>query len=281
MRTPINIASVGLYMHEKYLIENDFLDDDSKELLADIKNAIVVALDTLNEVLHYEKLYSKLMVLEKSLHKPAEFVLSTLKLFQVPAQNNGINLILPVEKEDAFAVYLKDKRVSIDVYKMGQVMRNFISNALKFTPSGGTIEVKIQCGNIQELQSVEHFQKDKLDSQLTPNQLFDSSSLDPWVEIAVVDNGIGIEIENQHRVFTEIVQFNANANQNGNGSGLGMCISKGIVELHGGKVALYSEGIGKGCRFSIFLPLFGEDGLHVEMSKRKTNKFSYQIFSLI
>ena len=69
------------------------------------------------------------------------------------------------------------------------------------------------------------------------------------------DTGHGIAKENQHRVFNEIVQFNANAQQGGGGSGLGLWITKKLVELHGGSVGLYSEGEGRGCTFFMEIPL--------------------------
>jgi CheY-like chemotaxis protein len=56
-------------------------------------------------------------------------------------------------------------------------------------------------------------------------------------------------------VFNEIVQFNANKQQGGGGSGLGLWISKKIVELHGGRVGLSSEGEGKGCTFFVEIPM--------------------------
>ena len=252
MRTPINIASVGLLMHEKYLQENGFLDDDSSELLGDIKSAVVIALDTLNDVLNYEKLYSNLMVLERTIEKPIEFILSAIRIFQVTAQNNGVNLILPTETDGAQLEFLKDKRFSVDVCKMGQVLRNFISNALKFTPRDGSITVSVHCGSLAQLHGLNDTVVDVDASH--HNSMF-HRVVEPWIEIAVQDTGIGIAKENLHRVFNEIVQFNPNATQNGNGSGMGMYISKGIVELHGGKVTLHSEGKFKGCRFSVLLPL--------------------------
>jgi CheY-like chemotaxis protein len=56
-------------------------------------------------------------------------------------------------------------------------------------------------------------------------------------------------------VFKEIVQFDANKLQGGKGTGLGLFISRGIVELHGGRVCVHSDGLGKGCTFSFEIPL--------------------------
>ena len=61
--------------------------------------------------------------------------------------------------------------------------------------------------------------------------------------VVVKDTGAGISIENQKRLFTEIVQFNPEILQAGGGSGLGLWISKGIVDLHDGNIRVYSAGI--------------------------------------
>jgi CheY-like chemotaxis protein len=69
----------------------------------------------------------------------------------------------------------------------------------------------------------------------------------------VVDSGAGIDAKNISKVFQDIVQFDVNKNQKGGGSGMGLWLSKQIVELHGGTVAVTSEGLGKGCCFELRL----------------------------
>lgn len=71
---------------------------------------------------------------------------------------------------------------------------------------------------------------------------------------AVCDTGAGIALENQSKIFKEIVQFNPSELQNGGGSGLGLWISGGIVSMHGGSVDLSSQGEGKGSTFSFTIP---------------------------
>ena len=78
-----------------------------------------------------------------------------------------------------------------------------------------------------------------------------------YLIVEVTDTGTGIARENLDRIFKEIVQFNPNELHGGGhgGSGLGMVLSKGIVEAHGGKMWLTSEGLGKGSTFGFGLPL--------------------------
>lgn len=75
--------------------------------------------------------------------------------------------------------------------------------------------------------------------------------------VEVTDTGSGIAKENLDRIFKEIVQLNPDELHGGGhgGIGLGMVLSKGIVEAHGGKMWLTSEGLGKGCTFAFGLPL--------------------------
>jgi CheY-like chemotaxis protein len=81
------------------------------------------------------------------------------------------------------------------------------------------------------------------------------STPDPWLEISVQDQGVGIEAEYLPRIFNEVLQINPNKNQGGQGTGMGLYISKGIAELHGGRVEVDSAGLGQGSCFKILLPL--------------------------
>jgi hypothetical protein len=78
------------------------------------------------------------------------------------------------------------------------------------------------------------------------------------LRLQVADTGAGISAENQKKLFGQYVQFNASKLQKGEGSGLGLWISKGIVEMHGGRIGAYSDGEGKGSVFYVDLPLFME-----------------------
>jgi Histidine kinase-, DNA gyrase B-, and HSP90-like ATPase len=78
------------------------------------------------------------------------------------------------------------------------------------------------------------------------------------LEIVVSDSGAGISPENQKKLFKEVVQFNPEKLQGGGGSGFGLFITKGIVDLHGGEISVYSAGEGKGTSFTLRLPMARE-----------------------
>ena len=104
------------------------------------------------------------------------------------------------DESDTLAL-LRDVAVEGDKTKLEQVMRNLLSNALKFTPSGGTVEVV---------------------AELSEKAFGSSSKLRPCLRIEVKDTGPGISKENQAKLFTQIIQFNPGTLQNGGGSGFGL-----------------------------------------------------------
>jgi CheY-like chemotaxis protein len=89
--------------------------------------------------------------------------------------------------------------------------------------------------------------------------LFQSMAQAGTVRIAVKDSGAGLSPQQLAEICAEGVQFNANELQAGQGSGLGLFISKGIIEQHGGRLVVESEGLGKGVTFTVELPLFRFD----------------------
>lgn len=118
--------------------------------------------------------------------------------------------------------------VSVDVWRVHQVMENLIGNAIKFTPEGGSIEVTAR------------------------------SSEDPgMVEIAVSDTGPGIPAKEREKLFTMFYQAETDSSRSAGGLGLGLVISKGIVEGHGGRIWVESE-TGRGSSFRFTLPISKE-----------------------
>ncbi len=239
MRTPLNVANIGIELLEEKLQTAGVSDADTNDLTTHVKASVAISIEILNDILTYEKISSSLMVLEKTLQAPVTFVRNCCALFDRQAISQGIHLLLP-RLDSVVATQLEQKMLNVDASKMGQVLRNLLSNALKFTPSEGTITVALS-------------RSDSPTSSTSPVSL--AVSPGGWLRVDVVDTGAGIAPENIKKVFNEIIQFDANKLQGGKGSGLGLYISRGIVDLHGGYVSVKSEGLGKGCTFSVELPL--------------------------
>ena len=116
-----------------------------------------------------------------------------------------------------------DLNVYIDLQMVRTILRNLISNAIKFTDAGGKIKV-----SARECNS--------------------------YIEIAVTDNGIGISSEDQKFIFKNENIFLGPHARNGQGSGLGLKLCKEFAEMHGGHISLESK-LGKGSKFKFSLPV--------------------------
>lgn len=114
--------------------------------------------------------------------------------------------------------------ISGDSERLQQIFWNLLTNAIKFTPKGGKVQVRLE----------------RITSHL---------------EFTVSDNGQGIEPEFLPHVFERFRQSDGSSSRSSGGLGLGLAIVKHLVELHGGSIIAKSEGIGKGAVFNVILPL--------------------------
>jgi len=120
-------------------------------------------------------------------------------------------------------------RVRADREKIRIVLNNLINNAIKFTPAGGRIQLAVrpQTG---------------------------------MVAVSVVDTGIGIPENELSRVFDRFYQVESHLTRREEGMGLGLCIARGMVELHGGRI--WAESVpGRGSRFTFTLPILWKDAV--------------------
>ena len=262
---------VGLDLLHSRLSSLSENSDELLELTQDSKVSAETAVSILNDLLNYEKLDSNILTLDVSEIRLVPFLREQLRPFQLHASQKSVNLMI-LPSSHTPSVNLDHLMVSIDTPKVAQVLRNFVSNAIKFTPSGGQVEVyleliKLTTSNRSRLRSLNML--GSRGNNVYPYDEDDDLSSYAAVRVAVKDSGHGIAIENQHRVFNEIVQFNANAHQGGGGSGLGLWISKQIVELHGGRVGLHSEGEGCGCEFFFQLPILRWDSDYIRQRSMK------------
>jgi signal transduction histidine kinase len=119
-------------------------------------------------------------------------------------------------------------RIYGDVTRLAQVFTNLLNNAAKYTPAGGTIRIDV---NREHGFLVAH----------------------------VTDTGVGIAPEGLAEVFELFNQVGTSLDRSQGGLGIGLTLVRRIVEMHGGSVAVESPGLGKGCTFTVRLPL---DGSH-------------------
>ncbi len=127
--------------------------------------------------------------------------------------------------------------ISGDSERLQQVMSNLISNAIKFTPKGGRVQVVLQ-------------------------------RADSHVEVAVSDSGIGIDAGFLPHVFEPFRQATGGPMRRHAGLGLGLSIARHIVELHGGEIVAASEGLTRGTTFTVQFPLLATSSETAEPVRR-------------
>ena len=186
-----------------------------KELLGTcdmVKESSSVALETLNDMLTFDKIDDNKLLLEVEDLNVWDFVNETVKPFNINAIKAQVSLT--VECVGMQLDWMQRCTIKADKFKLNQVLRNFVSNALKFcSPSKGEVKVVVE-------------------RIAVPNRLVRSLSTSEPVmishvaRVSVSDNGSGISKENQKQLFGKHVQFNAGQLQKGGGSGLGLWISK-------------------------------------------------------
>lgn len=213
LRTPLN-AVIGF---SNVLLERHFgeLNDHQDGYLRDIWNAGRNLLELLNEILDLSKVEAGQMVMEPSTFGIDGAVDYAVAMVRERATLHAIEVT--VEIADDIGMVDSDER------RFKQVLLNLVSNAVKFTPDGGSVTVRVR--------------RDETDLVVT-----------------VTDTGIGVPTEDRERIFESFQQGRRGATKE-EGTGLGLTLSRRIVELLGGRMWLDST-VGKGSTFGFSIPAF-------------------------
>ena len=278
-------------------------DSERIEILADVNTACRTTLDILNDLLCFDKMESGILEVHKHKVPAVSFLSDCVSIFAAQAREGCVAMSIITDSVDhddqtdflSRLPLLEDDTVFIDRFKMDQVIRNLVSNALKFTPPGGSVTLTAyfvpDVTNNLSQQSRDSISPLKAVCKAGLTRVFstnfsrgpffrskDSSKVGPVFDlerggsvvlssepeermiqgklvIVVKDTGAGMLPEDFSRLFKEIVQFKPEVLQAGGGSGLGLWITKGIVDLHGGTVKVHSEGLGLGSSFVVELSM--------------------------
>ncbi len=218
IRTPLN-GIIG-YLQ---LVLNGLTDsrDEEMDFLRGAMDSANHLLRLINDVLDVAKIEAGKLVIE-----PAPVVAATVledvhSLVRVQADQAGLQLIFPPVDQSLVAW--------CDEARAKQVLLNLVGNALKFTPSGGSVTVSV----------VPHDREGAL-------------------RVEVVDTGIGIPVDKLDLIFDKFVQVDGTTTRSRGGSGLGLAISRRLVEIMGGAMGCDSGGEGMGSTFHFTLPVYRE-----------------------
>jgi len=214
LRTPLHaiIGFAGLIHHGKV----GPVSEEHREYLGDILKSSNHLLQLINDVLDLAKVESGKI----------EFRPEPTDLGKTVAEVRDILRGLAAEKRIRISIDVDSSigTVTIDPARFKQVLYNYLSNAIKFTPESGKVDILIQPLN---------------------EEMF---------RLRVADNGIGIRSEDMHRLFVEFQQLDAGTAKRFQGTGLGLALTKRIVEAQGGVVSVDSV-VDEGSTFWATLPL--------------------------
>jgi signal transduction histidine kinase len=212
-RTPINsIRSITRLLLDR--VDGPLSEEQERQVSFIQQNATEFA-EMVDDLLDLAKVEAGRVEISPAWFEMVDLFSALRGMFKPVLTNPAVNLVFE-EPQDVPKLYTDDRKLS-------QILRNFISNALKFTPRG---EVRVSA---------------KLEA-------------DAMVTFSVADNGIGIAPEFHESIFQDFSQVQSPLQRRLRGTGLGLSLSKKLAEILGGSVTLESEP-GKGSVFSVTIPV--------------------------
>ncbi|MFK5975740.1 MAG: ATP-binding protein [Sulfurovum sp.] len=226
IRTPLN-GILGFLE----ILKSTPLESDQREFISIIETSSQNLLMIINDILDISKIAADKMTLEEVSFDLTEHVSKVIDILSIKAE----------QKDIAFSFYIDPSMATQrlgDPTKISQVMTNLIGNAIKFTPSYGTIDICIE-------------------------QILDESNQER-ILFKIKDSGIGITPENQVKIFEAFSQEDSSTTREFGGTGLGLAISTQMVELMGGNLEVSSIK-GEGSTFFFSLDLKVDETIEAEI----------------
>lgn len=211
LRTPLTAVLTSA----EILLQDQQLGPEQKELLAAVRQGVLQEAQIVGDLLDTTGLVAGKLQLRLERTEVNAILEILLKESAPGIDEKSLTLRSELSREDLVT--------RADARRLTQVFRNLLNNAIKFTPSGGTVTVR---------------------SMLDGDR----------VVVEVEDTGMGIAPDLQKRLFEPFEQGDRSITRLYGGLGLGLYLTRGIVELHGGKLVLHSAGTGQGSRFRVDLP---------------------------
>jgi len=213
LRSPFNaLLGITEYMAQYY---KDMSEDEIKNSVSNIYRSSQKLYNLILNLLEWSRIQSGRFEVEKSVINLTELGAEIMNLYCESTANKYIELVNNIKEN--ILIYA-------DRYMIDTIMRNFVSNSIKFTNSGGKIII---------------------------NAMINGHN----AEVSVTDNGIGISSENQRNLFRIDEQYRRDGTAKEKGTGLGLILCKEFIEKNGGVLWVESEE-GKGSRFSFTVPRY-------------------------
>lgn len=209
------LTPIKIQLHLLKTATGKGLSDDQRRSISIVDRNVDRLALLIQDELDTTRLHAGRLQLKKSAQSLDRLLQEAIESFHDPAAQAGVALDAQLEK--GLLADVDDKRII-------QVLYNLLSNALKFTPKGGRIVTELRRDGETAL-------------------------------LCVRDTGIGMDADQISRLFQPFSQVHEDTEAHPKGSGLGLYISKGMVELHGGKIWAESPGRNHGTAFFVALPL--------------------------
>ena len=212
LKTPLS-SILGL--SDLLLSDMEDLEDEEvlKKNLSIIRHSALTMSDLLGDLLNWARIQTDDLSLNNKQFSISETVRDTIDLLAITAEQKGISL--EFSNEEVFQVHADKQLITT-------IIRNFISNALKFSDEGDTVLVDVE-------RDEKH-----------------------W-HVSVKDEGVGISEKNVDRLFDNRKHPQDEGTQNEKGSGIGLRLCKELAERHGGQISVESE-LGEGSTFTLTIP---------------------------
>jgi len=247
LRTPLNHI-IGF---TELIVEKNFgdLNEIQEEYLNDVLTSSRHLLSLINDILDLSKVEAGKLELNPSPVFISSIIENSLIMVKEKALKHGI--LLSVRNGVVPGI------VSADERKLKQILFNLLSNSAKFTPDGGRITISTRMID-ESRQELSCSNKDLVELDI-PDMIEcmdgECSFKRKFIEFSVEDNGIGIDLKDQERVFHPFEQVESSESRKYQGTGLGLALTRELVELHGGSIHVESQGVGTGSKFVFTIPL--------------------------
>ena len=247
VRVPLSSITMGISLLE----ESRQLNDEDRESLLMMKGATSFMQETLNDVLCMQKIEEGKLELIYAPFRAVDVVQVVRSVLQGTMSQKNIHLYTLVY-DDVPEFVIGDR------FRIEHVLANLLSNAIKFSPSHGRIVMIVSmvggCGSASAyLQAEDSVNVTRPSAHTRAYTNASRPSEFVQLEFSVRDEGPGISLEDQKKLFQDFVQIKPGEMQGGGGSGVGLSLCKQIVELHDGTIKCSSE-VGQGSTFSVIIP---------------------------
>ncbi len=226
LRTPLNsIIGFAEVLEDTIVGPNSTIEEKRKRYIHNIITSSRRLLDLINDLLDIAKIEAGRMEVRVDTVNISDTAEGLMTLIRPQAEKNGVRLSTRVQRGLPL--------IQTDAGKVHQVIFNFLSNAVKFTPEGGSVT---------------------LSADLIEGPAPNIRAGEKRVRLSVTDTGPGIPHEMQDRIFDKFTQLDNSVIRQHGGTGLGLTISRDLAKLLQGRIELVSD-VGRGATFSLIIPL--------------------------